>query len=68
MANDHAPEPTERSTAPGQSPSDIDADLADDRLDPSPLTLDETVMADDFAAGTDAPLGRAGVERALANG
>jgi hypothetical protein len=30
-------------------------------------TVDEAALADDFTAGTDAPLGRAGVERALAN-
>lgn len=31
-------------------------------------SLEEAALADDFSAGTDAPLGRAGVERALANG
>lgn len=30
-------------------------------------SLEEASFADDFTAGTDAPLGRAGVARALAN-
>lgn len=36
-------------------------------LETTSPTVDEAALADDFTAGTDAPLGRAGVERALAN-
>jgi len=38
-----------------------------ERLHLDAPTLDEAAMADDFDAVTDAPLGRAGVNRALAN-
>jgi len=36
-------------------------------LEPDGPSLEEAAVADDFDAGTDAPLGRAGVDRALAN-
>jgi hypothetical protein len=41
---------------------------SDETLEPDGPSLDEAAIADDFSAGTDAPLGRAGVDRALANG